>query len=332
MTLRKGLTYSNGAPVKASDFRYSIQRAIKLPWGGKSFYTGYIAGATAYDTGKAKTISGITGRRRDRQDHDQADQALRRVPQRARVPVVGARADRYADQEPVEQPAARASVRTSSRTSSRTRASSPMPNPKWASFKIPGIPAGQGHGQGDDRDEHQRGGRVGAQQHRRRLRLGRPAPAGAAQQQAEQQTRAASRSVPTASTYYFFLNTDDEAVQQPEGARGGQLRARPSRAVAAQQRQLRRRRATSCRPASSVTRPARARTATRTRRRTWPRPRQLIQQSGLAGAPVTVWGQHARSADRRSSTYYTAGAQQHRAQGEAEDHRRRRSTSRRSGT
>ena len=59
MTLRKGLVYSNGAPVKASDFTYSIERALKLNWGGDSFYTGNIIGATAFTKG-AKTISGIT--------------------------------------------------------------------------------------------------------------------------------------------------------------------------------------------------------------------------------------------------------------------------------
>ena len=59
-TLRKGLVYSNGTPVKASDFPYSIERSIKIPWGGSSFYTGNIVGAAAYAAGKAKSISGIT--------------------------------------------------------------------------------------------------------------------------------------------------------------------------------------------------------------------------------------------------------------------------------
>ncbi|MGI8802150.1 MAG: ABC transporter substrate-binding protein [Solirubrobacteraceae bacterium] len=59
MTLRSGLTFSNGKPVKASDFAYSIGRSIKLNWGGASFYTGNIVGATAYGKGTAKTISGI---------------------------------------------------------------------------------------------------------------------------------------------------------------------------------------------------------------------------------------------------------------------------------
>ena len=59
LTLRKGLKYSNGKPVKASDFRYTIQRSIKISWGGKSFFTSYIVGAAAYDSGKASSISGI---------------------------------------------------------------------------------------------------------------------------------------------------------------------------------------------------------------------------------------------------------------------------------
>jgi peptide/nickel transport system substrate-binding protein len=59
MTLRPGMKYSDGTAVKASDFAYSIQRAEKLNWGGKSFYTGYIKGALAYDTGKSDSISGI---------------------------------------------------------------------------------------------------------------------------------------------------------------------------------------------------------------------------------------------------------------------------------
>ncbi|HEY1522917.1 MAG TPA: ABC transporter substrate-binding protein [Solirubrobacteraceae bacterium] len=61
LTLRKGLTFSNGKPVKASDFTYTVERAIKIPWGGSGlFITPNIAGATAYANGKAKTISGIT--------------------------------------------------------------------------------------------------------------------------------------------------------------------------------------------------------------------------------------------------------------------------------
>src|SRR6201999_2367129 len=60
VTLRKGLKYSNGAPVRASDFIRSVERAIHIPWGGAgAFITPIIVGGTAYSTGKSKTISGI---------------------------------------------------------------------------------------------------------------------------------------------------------------------------------------------------------------------------------------------------------------------------------
>ncbi len=60
VTLRSGLTYSDGTKVKASDVKYGIERSIKISWGGKSFFTGYIKGAADYDAGKATDISGIT--------------------------------------------------------------------------------------------------------------------------------------------------------------------------------------------------------------------------------------------------------------------------------
>lgn len=58
-TLRKGLVYSNGAPVKASDFAYTVKRAIKLGWGNKEMLTENIVGGEAFDKGKASSISGI---------------------------------------------------------------------------------------------------------------------------------------------------------------------------------------------------------------------------------------------------------------------------------
>jgi peptide/nickel transport system substrate-binding protein len=57
--LRKGLQYSSGTPVKASDFAYSIQRAIKLGWGNKELLTENIVGGEEFDKGKASSISGI---------------------------------------------------------------------------------------------------------------------------------------------------------------------------------------------------------------------------------------------------------------------------------
>jgi peptide/nickel transport system substrate-binding protein len=60
-TLRSGLMFSNGQPVKASDFTYTVERALKIPWGGSGeFIAPTIVGAAAYANGKSKTISGIT--------------------------------------------------------------------------------------------------------------------------------------------------------------------------------------------------------------------------------------------------------------------------------
>jgi peptide/nickel transport system substrate-binding protein len=61
VTLRKGLKYSNGDPVEASDFTYSMERSLTIPWGGAStFVTPYVKGAAAYAAHKAKGISGIS--------------------------------------------------------------------------------------------------------------------------------------------------------------------------------------------------------------------------------------------------------------------------------
>jgi peptide/nickel transport system substrate-binding protein len=60
MTLREGLKYSDGSPVKASDFERTIQRVLNLESGGSAFYLG-IEGAEAYvKNGKAEAdIPGI---------------------------------------------------------------------------------------------------------------------------------------------------------------------------------------------------------------------------------------------------------------------------------
>jgi peptide/nickel transport system substrate-binding protein len=61
LKLRSGLKYSDGTPVKASDFEHAIKRVLNLESGGSAFYLG-IEGAQEYlDSGKAEgDISGIT--------------------------------------------------------------------------------------------------------------------------------------------------------------------------------------------------------------------------------------------------------------------------------
>lgn len=59
LTLRPNMNYSDGTPIKASDFTYAIKRLFKADSGGSVFYEGII-GATDFADGKADTISGIT--------------------------------------------------------------------------------------------------------------------------------------------------------------------------------------------------------------------------------------------------------------------------------
>jgi peptide/nickel transport system substrate-binding protein len=60
-TLRKGLKYSNGTPVKASDFRYAIERDFKIASPGVGFYSNIVGvgGATGYAKKPVGHISGI---------------------------------------------------------------------------------------------------------------------------------------------------------------------------------------------------------------------------------------------------------------------------------
>lgn len=59
LTLRPNMKYSDGTPIKASDFTYAIQRLFKADSGGSVFFEP-IVGARDYADDKADTISGIT--------------------------------------------------------------------------------------------------------------------------------------------------------------------------------------------------------------------------------------------------------------------------------
>jgi peptide/nickel transport system substrate-binding protein len=59
LKLRSNMKYSDGTPIKASDFTHAIQRLFKTNSGGSVLYE-TIAGAADYAEGNADTISGIT--------------------------------------------------------------------------------------------------------------------------------------------------------------------------------------------------------------------------------------------------------------------------------
>ena len=58
LTLRPNMKYSDGTPIKASDFTYAIKRLFKANSGGSVFYEG-IVGAKDFAEDKADSISGI---------------------------------------------------------------------------------------------------------------------------------------------------------------------------------------------------------------------------------------------------------------------------------
>jgi peptide/nickel transport system substrate-binding protein len=58
LQLRPGLEYSDGTPVKASDFRFAIERLFRLNSPGSTFYTG-IVGAEEFAKTKKGGIAGI---------------------------------------------------------------------------------------------------------------------------------------------------------------------------------------------------------------------------------------------------------------------------------
>ncbi len=59
LTLRKGMKYSDGQPIVASDFKFAVERLFTTDSGGSVFYE-TIEGATEFADGKADHISGIT--------------------------------------------------------------------------------------------------------------------------------------------------------------------------------------------------------------------------------------------------------------------------------
>jgi peptide/nickel transport system substrate-binding protein len=59
MTLRPGLKYSDGSPVKASDFKYAIERDFQADSPGVGFFTN-IKGADQFSKTKKGNITGIT--------------------------------------------------------------------------------------------------------------------------------------------------------------------------------------------------------------------------------------------------------------------------------
>jgi len=141
-TLRKGLKYSDGSPVKASDFVHTMERALTIPWGGASaFITPNVVGASAYAAHKAKTISGVQANDKTGKivihltapygpfDNVLAFPALGLVPSATPMKV-----------EPTSPPPGVGPYMVKNIVANQSY--DVVQNPLWASMHIPGIPSG----------------------------------------------------------------------------------------------------------------------------------------------------------------------------------------------
>ena len=91
LKLRPNMKYSDGTPIKASDFAYGIQRLFKADSGGSVFFD-VIVGATDYAEGKAAEHQRHQDRRQHRRHLHRADGAERHLRERARADVRRTRA------------------------------------------------------------------------------------------------------------------------------------------------------------------------------------------------------------------------------------------------
>jgi peptide/nickel transport system substrate-binding protein len=142
-TLRKGLVFSNGQPVTAEDFLYTVERDLRIHQStAVAEFARLVVGARKYEDGASKTVTGIS-----------VDDTTGTIVIRLTVP--DTRFDRL-----LALPAlGLVPVSTPDRPSTvipppgagpyeltnivPTRSFSVVQNPEWASLAIPGLPSGQ---------------------------------------------------------------------------------------------------------------------------------------------------------------------------------------------
>ena len=305
LTLRKGSCYSNGQPVKASDFAYTIERAIKARLGRQAASSPTTSSARRRTTtGQAKTISGHHDRRRHRQDHDPADAsrtARSRTCSRSRRRA-GPGGTPMHEPEPTDPPPGVGPYMITDVVPNQSFGV--VKNPKFAALNIPDIPTGH-----LDRInvKIESNTQTAAQQVLNntggRLRRRRHAAAVACCRRSSRRRATASSRSTIPSTFYFFMNTTIAAVQQRAGARRRSTPAidRPALAAAGE-RVPAAGAASSCRRrhrrASDSAVPVRRRGRPR-RHRQGPAARAAVRHGRPA---VTVWGEQRAAADAVRAT------------------------------
>jgi peptide/nickel transport system substrate-binding protein len=305
LTLRKGLVYSNGTPVKASDFPYSIERSMKLNWGGKSFYTNFIIGAAAYDSGKAKSISGITtddatGKITIKLIKSSPYGAFPNVlafPSSGLVPKGTPMVNEPNNPPPGDGPYMFKSV-------TPNKGYTMVQNPHWASQNIPGIPAGH--------IKQFNIQYVSTPQQEATEVLNNQADyfdaadeiPGSLLPQIQSKASDRFKEVATAQNFYFFMNTQSKPFSN-------QL-AREAVVTGIDQNHLASLAGGFLEPGCYFLPPqivghptAPCPYGSPTSGGNITKAKQLVQQSGMAGTPVTVWGENA-SPRKEYIDYYTS--------------------------
>jgi peptide/nickel transport system substrate-binding protein len=302
MTLRKGLVFSNGQAVKASDFTWSVERAIKIPWGGSGqFLTNQIVGAPAFSKGTAKTISGITTNDATGQITIHLNAPYGAFGNVLAFPALGIVPSGSPFKNMPNSPPP--GVGPYMVTNIVPNVSySLVRNPHWAQMSIPGIPAGH----------VDVNARVSSNVSSNALAvLNNSADVfdwadvipGSLVSQIQSQASSRYSKVVMNSTYYFFMNTQSKPFSS-------QL-AREAVVTGLDKDALNRLSSGTLIPACYYLPPGM--TGHPTSACPYGNPptpdltkaKQLVQQSGMAGTPVTVWGQM-RSPRRQWVDYYTS--------------------------
>jgi peptide/nickel transport system substrate-binding protein len=300
LKLRQGLTFSDGSPVKASDFKASVERMIKVNWGGKSFVTGYVKGAADYDAGDAKDISGITADDATGEITITLDTVYGAFANVLAFPAMGivpasTPKRNLSSNPPPGVGAYNLTDVTPNRTYSLTK------NPNFAKFKIPDIPLGhldkitmkitsntQTEAQqvlNNQADVFDAGDTL--------------PPALLPQIQAKAKDRYKKHVV--LSTFYFFLNTQLKPFNNAKAREAAVLavdRGATSRLTSGFI-------TPSCYfiPAGIVGHPTGPCAVGDLTKPDLARAKQLVQESGMAGEKITVWGQE-RSPRKQLAEYW----------------------------
>jgi peptide/nickel transport system substrate-binding protein len=302
MTLRKGLVFSDGKPVKASDFTYTVERAIKIPWGGEGqFIEGNIVGAKEFGKGTSKTISGIT-----------TDDATGKITIKLLAPY-GAFGNVLAfpalgvvptgspmKNEPNSPPPGVGPYMISNIVPNASF--SEVKNPKWASMNIPNIPAGNVNVNVKISSNVDANALAVLQNSADVFDWADTVPGSLLPQIQSQAKDRYSKKVMN-STYYFFMNTKTKPFSS-------QL-AREAVITGMDQNALNRLGSGTLIPACYFIPPGMVGHPTAPCPYGDPasggnltKAKALVKQSGMAGTPVTVWSE-TRSPRQQWAAYYT---------------------------